>query len=194
MRRIIQINKMEKSKIKEIGFLVLIMLIMAMVIRVINNEETVIDLKVTFLAIIGSALGVLASIFFKKIQNKYRKQYVYISYNINDSNFVNKLTEKLNEKGFSVLRENLVVSPGDEINGKIIGAIKDAKVFLFVVSSNVYKSKFLKEEVLIAKHKGIKIIPVLKDDSELPNYLSNYKLADFRGDFDNAINNLTSNF
>ena len=47
--------------------------------------------------------------------------------------------------------------------------------------------------MLIAKHKGIKIIPIVKDDSELPSYLNNYKIADFRGDFENAINNLTSN-
>lgn len=184
---------MEKRKIKEIGFLVGLTLLIAMVIRVINNDDTIIDFKATVLAIVGSALGVLASIFIKKFQNKLRKKPIYISYNINDKEFVNKLSEKLIEKGFSVLKETSIISPGDQINSKIIETIKDAKVFLFVVSSNIYKSKFLKEEVLIAKHKGIKIIPIVKDDSELPSYLSNYKIADFRGDFENAINNLTSN-
>jgi hypothetical protein len=184
---------MEKRKIKEIGFLLGLMLLIAIVIRVTNNEATIIDFKATVLAIVGSTLGVLASIFIKKFQNKLRKKPIYISYNINDKEFVNKLSEKLTEKGFSVLKETSVVSPGDKINSKIIETIKDAKVFLFVVSSNIYKSKFLKEEVLIAKHKGIKIIPIVKDDVELPSYLTDYKVADFRGDFETAINNLTSN-
>jgi uncharacterized YccA/Bax inhibitor family protein len=184
---------MEKRKIKEIGFLLGLTLLIAMVIRIINNEDTIIDFKVTVLAIVGSALGVLASIFIKKFQNKLRKKPIYISYNINDKEFVNKLSEKLTENGFSVIKETSIISPGDQINNNITETIKDAKVFLFVVSSNIYKSKFLKEEVLIAKHKGIKIIPIVKDDSELPSYLINYKIADFRGDFENAINNLTSN-
>lgn len=184
---------MEKKKIKEIGLLLTLMILMAMVISIINNEDTIIDFKTTLLAIAGSTLGVFVSIIIKKIQNKFRKKSIYISYNINDKDFVNILTEKLNEKGFNVLKETSVISPGDQLNNNIIDIIKDAKVFLFVVSSNIYKSKFLKEEVLIAKHKGIKIIPIVKDDSELPSYLINYKIADFRGDFENAINNLTSN-
>lgn len=53
---------MEKRKIKEIGFLLGLTLLIAMVIRIINNEDTIIDFKVTVLAIVGSALGVLASI------------------------------------------------------------------------------------------------------------------------------------
>ncbi|WP_288983701.1 toll/interleukin-1 receptor domain-containing protein [uncultured Flavobacterium sp.] len=183
---------MEKRKIKEIGFLLGLLLLLAMVIRIINNEDTIIDFKASILAIAGSALGVITSIFIKKFQNRLRKKPIYISYNINDKEFVNKLTEKLTEKGFSVLKETSIISPGDQMNNKIIETIKDAKVFLFVVSSNIYKSKFLKEEVLIAKHKGIKIIPIIKDDVELPSYLNNYKIADFRGDFEIAINNLTN--
>lgn len=183
---------MEKSKIKEISFLLVIIILIAIVIRVINNDDNIIDFKTTILAIIGSTLGVVASVLIKKFQNKLRKKPIYISYNINDSEFVNNLRNRLVSEGFNVLKETSLVSPGDEINKRITEAIKDSQIFLLIVSSNLYKSKFLKEEVLIAKHKGIKIIPVLKDDVELPSYLSNYKIADFRGDFDTSINSLIS--
>lgn len=184
---------MENRKIKEIGFLLLLMFLMAIVIRIINKEDTIIDVTTSLLAIVGSILGALASIFIRKFQNKLRKKPIYISYNINDKEFVIKLSNNLAKKGYSVIKETSVISPGDKINSKIIETIKDAKVFLFIVSSNVYKSKFLKDEVLIAKHKGIKIIPIVKDDVELPSYLNDYKIADFRGHFETAINNLTNN-
>ena len=59
-----------------------------------------------------------------------------------------------------------------------------------IVSKATYKSKFLRNEIELAKKNKKAIIPILTEETEIPNFLSNYKCADFRQDYSSSIKDL----
>jgi len=74
---------------------------------------------------------------------------------------------------------------GDLIPKKIIEGISNANHLIYIISSSSVRSKWVEEELNIAKVKekesnGLKILPLLIEDIELPVYVKHIRCADFR--------------
>lgn len=184
---------MKKENIYKIILLIVLFILLASIINIVNKEGNIVDFWSSVMAILGSIIGILLSIGIRKLYNKTNKNFIYITYNINDTVFANKLIKDLKNDGFSIVRESDIVSIGETLTKDKEEEIEKSKLFLVIVSSNMYKSKFLKNEILIAKKNNITIVPILKDDVEIPSFLKNYKLSDFRSNYEIAYKNLIQN-
>jgi hypothetical protein len=184
---------MKKEIINKIILLIVLCVLLSSIIIIVNKEGKIVDFWSSIMAILGSIIGILLSIGIRKIYNKTNKNFIYITYNINDTDFANKLITDLKNDGFSIVRESDIVSIGETLTKDKEEEIEKSKLFLVIVSSNMYKSKFLKDEILIAKKNNITIIPILKDDVEMPSFLNSYKLSDFRNNYKIAYKNLIQN-
>lgn len=184
---------MKKDNIFKIIILITLCIILASIINIINKEVEIFNFWAGLTAVLGSIIGIFLSIGIRKLYNKTNKNFIYITYNINDTDFANRLIKNLEKDGFNIVKENDIISIGETLTKEKKDEIKKSKVFLAIVSSNMYKSKFLKDEILIAKQSNITIIPILKDDVEIPSFLNNYKLSDFRNNYEIAYKNLIQN-
>jgi len=62
------------------------------------------------------------------------------------------------------------IESGDEFEDKIISAINDSSYLLFALSDNSLDSQWTKDEVMYAKNKGKKIIPVLLNGARMTDW------------------------
>jgi len=109
---------------------------------------------------------------------------VFISYSHEDKDFVEWLRHNLQEFGFDIWYDQQEIRLGDSIKNKIIEGIQSSSIFLVVLSKASSNSSWVKYElnsalISSAINKGIKIIPIKIDESDLPSDLSNYLYADF---------------
>lgn len=162
------------------------------IVFVINKNEKLINTMTSILALLGSIIGLVLSLILKNtvkgIQDKKLK--VFISYNISDSDFASRIASDLKRNNIIVFDENEIVKPGDVIGKELENYISHSDKVIVVVSKSSYKSKFLKNEIEIARKSKTGVIPILKEDSEIPNFLSAYKPADFRIDYANSFDQL----
>jgi hypothetical protein len=182
---------MRKENIYKIILLIVLCILLASIINIVNKEGKIVDFWSSVMAVLGSVIGIVLSVGIRKLYNKTNKNFIYITYNINDTEFANKLINNLKSDGYNIVKENDIITIGETLTKDKEDEIKKSKLFLVIVSSNMYKSKLLKDEILIAKKNNIAIIPVLKDDVEIPSFLNNYKLSDFRNNYEIAYKNLT---
>jgi hypothetical protein len=111
--------------------------------------------------------------------------YVFISHSSLDKPFVRKLDATLSGHGVGVFLDERDIEVGDSIPAKIHEGLRHASHVINVMSSNSMKSKWVQEELDIAKMRresseSCVILPVLIDDVEVPVGLSHIKYADFR--------------
>jgi hypothetical protein len=190
----IQTNRIMKANsqiIKAALFLSIIGTFIAIVF-IINKNEIIIDFYTSVLALIGSAIGFFIGFFIKKIANKTDRRKVFLSYNIHDTYFATKVKNDLKENHIIVFNENDIIKPGDVLNYELETYIKQSDVFIIIISKNTYKSKFLKGEIEIAKKNNKLIIPIITEGAEIPNFLNQYKVADFRINYAESIKELVS--
>lgn len=184
---------MKKENINKIILLSVLSVLLITIINIVNKEGKIVDFWSSIMAILGSVIGIILSIGIRKIYNKTNKNFIYITYNISDTEFANKLITNLKSDGYFIVKENDIINIGETLTKDKEEEIQKSKLFLVIISSNTYKSKVLKDEVLIAKKNNIPIIPILKDDVEIPSFLNNYKLSDFRNSYELAYNQLIHN-
>jgi hypothetical protein len=103
-----------------------------------------------------------------------------------------KISSDLKENNIIVFNENEIIHPGDTLGKIIEDYIIASDKIIVIVSKTTYKSKFLKSEIELAKKNKKIIVPILKEEAEIPNFLSSYKFADFRLDYDSSIKDLIS--
>jgi hypothetical protein len=113
---------------------------------------------------------------------------VFISYSHRDAKFVHRLSTRLVEKNIKVWKDDMKITAGDTFMNKIKAGIQGASYFSVVLSKNSLNSKWVKEELdeaLIheSQARGIVILPILLDDCEVPQALSNRIFVDFRHGF-----------
>ena len=183
--------KNNKQILKIILFLSLISIV-GIIIYIINKKGTIIDFKTSFLALIGSGIGFGISLLLKQVSLKTDRRKIFLSYSLHDKDFALKLSSDLKENNIVVFNEDEIIKPGDTLNQVIKNYIIGSDKIIVILSKTTYKSKFLKSEVELAKKNKKIIIPLLKEDVEIPNFLSSYKIADFRHEYDKSIKDLIS--
>lgn len=109
---------------------------------------------------------------------------VFISYSHEDKEFVEWLKENLQSSGHEIWYDQQEIQLGDSIKKKINEGIQSSSTFIVILSSASKKSNWVRYELNSAMlssaiNKGIKILPIKIDESDVPSDLSNYLYADF---------------
>jgi hypothetical protein len=181
-----------KNLIVKLALSLSIIVTVGVIIYIINKNGTVIDFSTSLLALIGSGIGFGLSLLLKKASARSDKRKIFLTYNMNDKDFAMKISSDLKDNNIIVFNENEIIHPGDTLGKIIEDYIIASDKIIVIVSKTTYKSKFLKSEIELAKKNKKIIVPILKEEAEIPNFLSSYKFADFRQDYGNSIKDLIS--
>ena len=122
------------------------------------------------------------------------KKKVFVSHSSADKPFVRRLVDDLRKLDLpEIWFDEQSIAVGDSIPQEIENGLKDADYVIIVLSSNSVDSDRVKME-LDATHMSddALVLPVLKDDCEIPTLLKARKYADFRTEssYDSAFKQL----
>jgi hypothetical protein len=150
------------------------------------------SLKEISFGLLGATIGGILSfslsyIFRKKVLSK-----VFIAHNYNDTGKANQIKSYLVEHLVEVYSSDESTEIGNSIIENSKNRIKKSNLVIVIVSKDYHKSKSLKKIIDNCKSQHKRILPVIVDDSELPNSLSNYKYVDITNNFDLASKDLLS--
>ncbi len=117
---------------------------------------------------------------------------IFISHSHQDKAEVDQIIKRLTDAGHMVRGGDMFLRPGDDILKKIQSEISAADAFIFVVSENSLKSKWVQKEfsyVTLSElpRRGIRIIPVILDSSPVPSYLASFIYLDMSKDRTHGI-------
>lgn len=121
---------------------------------------------------------------------------IFISYSSKDSNFVERLSNDLIELGFDVWLDKWKIKVGDDIFEKIQYGIRNSDYVILVLSSNSIKSGWVDKEWKIVywneiTTRQVKLLPILLEYCEIPEYLKFKKYANFTKGYEEAFKELT---
>ena len=116
----------------------------------------------------------------------------FISYAHEDKEFAEKIAGELRKLGVDVWLDKWEIKAGDSLIEKIfMEGLAKCDVFLILISSSSINSKWVQEELnhaIIKKIEGLtKIIPLVKEKSEIPPPLRVLKWVDLSEDFESSI-------
>lgn len=117
---------------------------------------------------------------------------VFISYSHKDVTFARKLRRDLEALGFSVWMDEKDVKVGSSFTKKIEEGINYAEYVIVVISPDSVESGWVELEWTssLISHitgKGIKVLPVLYRDAEIPLFLQGFLYANAEQDYDLAL-------
>jgi hypothetical protein len=117
---------------------------------------------------------------------------VFISYSHADREFAERFATALRAHGQDVWFDAWEIGPGDSIVTKIFEeGLRSAAAFAVVLSKDSAQSRWVRDELNLATVRRIedltRVIPVLKEDVELPTALRALHWVDMRSDFDQGI-------
>ena len=120
---------------------------------------------------------------------------IFISYSSLDSTFIMKLVRDLKKTGCDIWLDKWEIKVGDDIFDKIQCGIKNAEFVVLVLSNNSISSGWVDKEWKIAywseiTSRRVKVLPVLLEDCEIPDFVKLKKYADFRKSYDTALQEL----
>lgn len=122
-----------------------------------------------------------------------KKPTVFISYSHADSKFVNELAEKLKASGVDIWIDTWKIKVGDSITGKVNEGIGASDYLIVVLSRTSVASNWVREEINTALIRNIEqdkqafILPVLKENCDIPIILQHRRYANFKGDPDQGF-------
>lgn len=110
---------------------------------------------------------------------------VFISHSVKDREFVTLLATDLMQAGLSVWLDQWNVKVGDSFAKAIYDAIKESRFLLIVMSPDYFHSAWNKQEWQYAlaseiQKQGVRLIPVLYRDCDIPPMLRIKQWVDFR--------------
>ena len=110
---------------------------------------------------------------------------VFISYTYADQQFATRLAHDLRNSGIDTWIDVEQVMVGDSLIRTIGGAIKEADYLAVVLSSKSVRAGWVIREVEIAmsreiEGKRVRVLPLLIEECELPEFLRDKVYADFR--------------
>jgi len=117
---------------------------------------------------------------------------VYISYTHEDEKYAFLIANRLRESGHEVWIDKWALSAGDNLIQKINEGLKETDALIVIVSKNALRSKWVMHEFSAfalddLSSKKSRIIPVLVDNSSVPQYLARYVYVDLTADLDGGI-------
>lgn len=109
---------------------------------------------------------------------------VFLSYSQKDKAFALALRDALRDHGIKVWIDEGEIRVGDSLVEKIAKAIENSDFVVPIISTTSVKSEWVRKELSLAMTKEIsqrrvQILPVLKDDCEIPSFLKDKLNADF---------------
>jgi len=116
---------------------------------------------------------------------------IFISHSHKDEKFADELAIRLVDDRIPVFVDRWEMNVGDSITNKIEKAITDASFLIIVLSKNSVESDWCKREIttglmLELEKKRIVLLPVLKEDCDIPLFLRDKFYADFRNSFESG--------
>ncbi|MBV9788426.1 MAG: toll/interleukin-1 receptor domain-containing protein [Chloroflexi bacterium] len=124
------------------------------------------------------------------------KRNIFISYNHQDRDFVERLANDLRSTGLPVWWDQWEIKVGDSIIQKVSDGISDSAYLLAVLSPHSIRSQWVQREISSALmnqlsiEKNIVILPLLIADCEIPVLLREIKWADFRKTYEIGLKSL----
>jgi len=120
---------------------------------------------------------------------------LFISYSTKDHGFVTRLANDLKKMEFDIWLDRWEIDVGDDIFDKIQFGIRESDYVILVLSSNSISSGWVDKEWKMAywneiSSRQVKLLPVLLDDCEIPEFLKFKKYADFRRGYGDAFKEL----
>lgn len=112
---------------------------------------------------------------------------IFISHNKADRVTARMFAIALVEQGVDVWFDEWEIRPGDSITGGIEKGISNADVFVLIWSKAASKSNWVDTELRATLRRrvddtGLKIIPVILDDTPLPVLVADYRGFDLKGE------------
>lgn len=169
---------MKDRNLLKLSILTLILSIIGVII-VLKKLDLEIEFNELSLGILGAVIGVFISFLFSNLLRNKKSKKVLITHTSSDSQeailIKNYLIE--NKIAANIIDEYFTI--GEPIsNFKSI--IKNSDIILILVSKDLYKSKYNKNIISLAIRERKKILPIVIDESKLPNNLGNYAYIDVR--------------
>lgn len=94
---------------------------------------------------------------------------VFISYSRKDSVVAERICRALDRAGLTYFIDRKGIDGGEEFLSRIVSAINESDILLFLASRNSYNSLYSIKELNYAIHtKTAKVLPYIIDDSDLP--------------------------
>lgn len=120
---------------------------------------------------------------------------LFLSHSHNDKDFAEHLARDLISQGQDVWFDKWEIQPGDSIVRKIFEeGLANAAAFAIVLSKESVRSNWVREELTVATIRRIedlvRVIPVLKEDVEIPTALRALHWVDMRTDFDGGVRSI----
>lgn len=120
---------------------------------------------------------------------------IFISYSHQDKNIADVIADRLKNEGHDIWIDSWNIRAGDNILKKMNEGLKKADALILLVSNNSLNSKSVMSEFsAIAfgelSNKTRRVIPVIIDKCQVPNYLSQYLYIDLTIDFESGIEKL----
>lgn len=130
-----------------------------------------------------------------KLEQKMAKE-LFISYSSKDREFVERLANDLKGLGIKVWWDQWEVRVGDSIIQKVGDGINQSAYLAAVLSPHSVKSDWVQRELgsalmkQLSAERGIRVLPLLISDCEIPILIREIKWADFRTDYENGLKEL----
>lgn len=117
---------------------------------------------------------------------------IFLSHAEEDKDFANKLKEDLENKGVQVWLFEIHILPGDELVKKIADSIRENDYLGVIISTDSKKSSWVTLEVgmaLALEHTlgYSKVIPILYDECDIPQFLNHKVYVDLYKDYEKGI-------
>ena len=117
---------------------------------------------------------------------------VFISYNHNDSDFVDTLAANLVRAKHHIWMDRWELNVGDSLTAKIEETLTESSAILVILSKNSVESSWCKRELTAGLVRELEeqktlVLPLVVDDCNIPLFLRDKLYADFRKDPDKAF-------
>jgi hypothetical protein len=117
---------------------------------------------------------------------------VFISYNRQDSRFVDMLAKKLVMRRHNIWLDRWELNVGDSLIARIQSALTESDAMLIILSKNSVTSEWCKKELSAGlvrelEEKKVIVLPCIIDDCDVPLFLKDKLYADFRKNSDEAL-------
>lgn len=124
-----------------------------------------------------------------------QERVAFISHSARDKPFVRRLAADLVANGVKVWLDEQRILVGDSIPEKIAQGLAESDLFLLVVSENSIGSPWVKKELSNAlvneiERRKVTVMPIKLDNGAMPDSIGDKLYADFRGSYDDGLNNL----
>ena len=179
---------MIKENLTKASLIILVIAILSLMCYTTSLINPKFDLSTCLQTIAGGLLGLGFSccIILLHERKMKKKKCVFITYDHNDREFALALSDYLSINQTIVYDENQIVKAGDSFNENLKESIVNSDSLIIVLSENLVFSDFLKKEISLAVKENKKIIPVIKDNTAIPSFLSNYKPANFKRSYNGS--------